>query len=403
MERGGVALKKKRVLVNAVKPGMVVAEDVLSPDEQLIIPAGASLTREKIERMKSCFVFAVKIQMPEEEDSAKASVSQPGPSMQNKPDRKETAPEPPAQNSFSDEISSPHTENKQTYFDRIQDSMEFTYFQDAFIGSVEDLSDSLFEVVNKNSRVDVQNLLAEVDAIIAQSRTPFHLLNMLQCMRGFDDLTYVHSMNVALISHVIGEWMGLPKEELDVLTIAGLLHDIGKLHIPPEIISKPGKLTDAEFNIIHFHPKFGHEIVKTKHLDPRVALVTLQHHERIDGSGYPAGLKGKDMDTFSKIVAIADVYDAMTANRVYRDGLCPFKVMAAFEKERHLYDPSILYMFLQRIVQAYANMDVLMSNGIKGKLILVNRDIPSKPVVLGEDGVTYDLKKIKGLEIQEIL
>lgn len=396
-------MKKKRVLVNAVKPDMVVAEDVLSPDEQLIVPAGARLTREIIERMKSCFVFAVKIQVPEEGDSAKTSAKQPKPPVQSDPEKKETPPESPVQDTFPDDIPSPHTEDTQTYFDRIQSSVEFTYFQDAFIGSVEDLSDSLHDVVNKNSRVDVQNMLAEVNAIIAQSRTPFHLLNMLQCMRGFDDLTYVHSMNVALISHVIGKWMGLPKEELDVLTIAGLLHDIGKLHIPPEIISKPGKLTDAEFNIIHFHPKFGHEIVKTKHLDPRVALVTLQHHERIDGSGYPAGLKGKDMETFSKIVAIADVYDAMTANRVYRSGLCPFKVMAAFEKERHLYDPSILYMFLQRIAQAYANADVLMSNSIKGKIILVNRDIPSKPVVLGEDGVTYDLKKMKGLEIQEIL
>ncbi len=396
-------MKKKRVLVNTVKPGMVVAEDVLSSDEKIVVPAGTSLTREDIAKLKSCFIFAVKIEIPEEGNSGKTATPHSKASVQKKTVQKESADKKPVEANPSQENSSSNPENKQSYFDRIQNTLEFTYFQDAFIGSVEDLSDSLQEVVTKNSRVDVRNLLAEVDAITAQSRTPFHLLNMLQCMRGSDDLTYVHSMNVALISHVIGEWMGLPKEELDVLTIAALLHDIGKLHIPPEIISKPGKLTDAEFNIIHFHPKFGHEIVKTKHLDPRVALVTLQHHERIDGSGYPAGLKGKDMETFSKIVAIADVYDAMTANRIYRDGLCPFKVMAAFEKERHLYDPGILYMFLQRIVQAYANMDVLMSNGIKGKIILVNRDIPSKPVVIGEDGVTYDLKKINGLEIQEIL
>lgn len=389
---------KKRVLVNAVKPDMVVAENVLSSDKQLIVPAGTSLTTKDIAKLKSNSVFAIKIQVPDEEDSENSTVSGQKPAAQEKPVQKESAAENPAQ----DESSLP-AGNEQTYFDRIQNSVEFTYFQDAFNGSVEDLIDSLNDVVNKNSRVDVPNLLAEVNAIIAQSHTPFHLLNMLQCMRGSNDLTYVHSMNVALISHVIGEWMGLPKEELDVLTLAGLLHDIGKLHIPAEILSKPGKLTEEEFNLIHFHPKFGHEIVKTKHLDPRVALVTIQHHERIDGSGYPAGLKGDKMDTFSKIVAIADVYDAMTANRVYRDGLCPFTVMAAFEKERLFYDPSILYMFLQRIAQAYANVDVMMSNGIKGKIILINRDIPSKPVVLGEDGVTYDLKRTKGVEIQAIL
>ena len=389
---------KKRVLVNAVKPDMVVAENVLSSDKQLIVPAGTSLTTKDIAKLKSNSIFAIKIQVPDEGDSENPTAPGQKPDSQDKPARKESVAEKPVQDK-----SSPPAGNEQTYFDRIQNSVEFTYFQDAFVGSVEDLSDSLNDVVNKNSKVDVPNLLAEVDAIIAQSRTPFHLLNMLQCMRGSDDLTYVHSMNVALISHVIGEWMGLPKEELNVLTLAGLLHDIGKLHIPAEILSKPGKLTEEEFNLIHFHPKFGHEIVKTKHLDPRVALVTIQHHERIDGSGYPAGLKGDKMETFSKIVAIADVYDAMTANRVYRDGLCPFTVMAAFEKERHYYDPSILYMFLQRIAQAYANVDVMMSNGVKGKIILINRDIPSKPVVLGEDGVTYDLKKTKGVEIQAIL
>lgn len=377
-------MKTKRILVNSAKPGMIVADDVYSSDNHLIIPIDTKLTTEVIAKLKGYSIFAIKIYLSEEGVPATSASVAPKP--------KKPAPKPvqPAPESL-------------TYFERIHASEEFTTFQEGFVSSVDSLKDSLNQVLTKSSDVDVDDMISDVSYILSQCRNPLHMLDMLYCMRGFDDLTYVHSMNVALISNVIGTWMHLPADELKLLTLAGLLHDVGKLKIPKEIIAKPSGLTDEEFQIIRSHPKYGFDILKGKNLDKRVARVALQHHERIDGSGYPMGLESDDLDKFSKIIAIADVYDAMTANRVYREGICPFTVIETFEKDRHLYDPGVLYLFLERTVEAYINTEVLLSNGVRGKIVLLNRDIPSKPTVIGEDGTTYNLAMIPGLTIKMIL
>ena len=121
---------------------------------------------------------------------------------------------------------------------------------------------------------------------------------------------------------------------LDTLTLCGLLHDIGKLKIPDEILNKPGKYTDEEFDLVKRHTKFGYELLKTLNIDPHIKKAALLHHERCDGSGYPLKATQKDLDDFSMVVAIADVYDAMTAARSYRAPLCPFQVIERFEQER---------------------------------------------------------------------
>ena len=110
---------------------------------------------------------------------------------------------------------------------------------------------------------------------------------MLHNMREMDDSTYVHSINVALIATVLGRWLHMSEEELKILTSSGLLHDIGKLLIPKEILTKPKKLTEEEYTIIKTHPKKGFELLKTLDLDERILFSTLAHHERCDGSGYP--------------------------------------------------------------------------------------------------------------------
>lgn len=155
--------------------------------------------------------------------------------------------------------------------------------------------------------------------------------------------------------------------------LCGLLHDIGKLKIPAEIIQKPGKLTDEEFDLIRSHPKLGYDILRSKNLDDRIKLAALQHHERYDGKGYPRQLAGIEINEYASIVAIADVYDAMTSNRIYRKGICPFTVISMFEKEKDLYNPHYLYLFMKRLVEAYVNTEVILSNNERGKIVLLNK------------------------------
>ena len=151
------------------------------------------------------------------------------------------------------------------------------------------------------------------------------------------------------------------------------------------------------------HTIKGYNIIKDKDIDSRIVNTILMHHERCDGSGYPNGLTGNQIDDFAKIVAIADVYDAMTSARIYRGPLCPFEVIELFETEGYQkYDAHYLLTFLDGIVQTYIHNEVRLSNGQKGKIVMLNKNALTKPVI--QSGKSFiDLSKHKEISILEIL
>lgn len=370
-------MKTKKVLTANLKPGMVSSEAAYTFTNHLVIQSNTTLTPEIIDKLKYYAVKSVKVFVAEDDLDIPMDL--------------ETD-----DNSFGPNLDGP------TYFERVQQSEEFIEFKENFTGSVDHFKELLSDIATKGSTDVVDDMLHEVDTILERTRNPLHLLDMMHCLRGFDDITYMHSMNVALICNVIGTWLGLPPDELRVLTLCGLLHDVGKLKIPHEIIAKPGKLTDEEFDMIRSHPKLGYDILYSKALDNRVKLAALQHHERYNGSGYPRRLTGPEISNFSSIVAIADVYDAMTSNRSYRKGICPFTVIATFEKEKDLYEPSLLYLFMKRTIEAYVNTEVLLSNGERGKVVLLNQNLLSRPVVI-TDSKTYDLSRDFSVDIEALI
>ena len=138
--------------------------------------------------------------------------------------------------------------------------------------------------------------------------------------------------------------------DLDTLTIAGLLHDIGKCKIPQDLILKPSKLSRQEFEFIKMHPQFGYDILKGQNIDERIKNAALYHHERYDGKGYPKKLSGEDIPLYGRIIAVADAFDAMTANRVYREALDMDIVINELKKGRGTqFDPYLDDLFLQMI------------------------------------------------------
>lgn len=384
-------MKTKKMLTANLRPGMIAFEDTYTSNNQLVIQSNTTLTPEIIDKLKYYAIRSIKVSIPEPGEEI------PAPSQAEAPQTETPQAEAAPSADDTAAIVGP------TYFERVQESAEFQTFRKNFASSIEAFKDQLNDIVTKTNVSEVvDSMLKEVDNIISGTRNALHLLDMLQCLRGFDDLTYAHSMNVALICDVIGSWINLSKEDRKTLLLAGLLHDIGKLKIPPEIIKKPGKLTDDEFAQIRSHPQLGYDILEHKNLDKRVKLAALQHHERFDGGGYPKHLTGPEISYFSAIVAIADVYEAMTANRVYRKGICPFKVIGMLEKEQNLYEPSILYMFMKRTIEAYINTDVLLSTGEKAKVVLLNQNIISRPIVI-TDVKAYDLSKEPGIEIETLI
>ena len=158
-----------------------------------------------------------------------------------------------------------------------------------------------------------------------------------------DPYTSGHQQRVTHLACAIAEEMSLNKEIIDEIRVAGSLHDIGKMHIPGEILTKSGGLTDIEFNMIKTHPKAGYEILKTIAFPWPVASIVLQHHERINGSGYPLGLSGKDILLEAKILSVADVVEAMASHRPYRPSLGLNKALEEIsQKKGDLYDPAVV-------------------------------------------------------------
>ncbi len=157
-----------------------------------------------------------------------------------------------------------------------------------------------------------------------------------------DPYTAGHQRHVAHLAVAISEALGLCEEKIEGIRLAGVVHDVGKIRIPAEILSKPGKLTDLEFNLIKQHPKNGSEILKSIDFPWPISEIVLQHHERLDGSGYPAGLKGDEIMLEAKILAVADVMEAMSSHRPYRSALGVDAALQEIEEKRgRLYDPEV--------------------------------------------------------------
>ena len=174
------------------------------------------------------------------------------------------------------------------------------------------------------------------------------LFALAKALEARDDNTSSHSLNVTKYSMLLGEKLGLDEEKLRALSQGALLHDLGKIGIPDDILKKPGYLDESEFEVIKKHPLLTSDILDTLETSDHFAAIARSHHERWDGSGYPDGLNGEDIPLLARIVAIADAWDAMTSNRVYRDAMSENIALDIFEREKDSgqWDPFLVEKFI---------------------------------------------------------
>lgn len=360
-------MKSKRyVKIKELTPGMIIAEDVYDSAHHLIVPENTEVTEKLIMRLGFYYIKNVLVHDPKQ------------PVIEAEPN--------------------------ESYSERIKSSADFKKFQASYLTTTDTTKNALNAIVSKaGSQEHVYQLTKSASQLLNSSNTNIHIFDMLHNMREIDDSTYAHSINVALLSAVIGRWMNFSEEEVKVLMTCGMFHDIGKLLIPQEILTKPGKLTEEEYAVMKTHAVKGYELLKDMDLDERVLKAAMAHHERCDGSGYPLKLHSPQINYCAKIVAIADVYDAMTSARVYRSPVCPFKVISIFEQEGFtLYDPVYLLPFLRNVTNTYLHNTVLLSNNMQGEIVMINKHTPSRPVVKC-GGETIDLSKNWDLSIEAIL
>lgn len=370
--QGGYKVDKKKILTEDAIPGMIVAEDIYGLQDYLIIPAETEITNHSITRLKFYAVHEFYIMVNEE----------------GEPEQKKVIEE-----NFSD-----------SYSEHIKKTPEFKRFQEAFQKFNEDFKKQVAIISGKlKEPINEKKLFSSMESILDNTRNGIHIMHMMHCMRDSDDVTYTHSLNVALLCNAFGHWLKYSEEDIRVLTLAGLLHDIGKMTVPSAIMMKPSTLTPMEFELIKNHPKEGYLLLESEKLDKRIKLAVLQHHERIDGTGYPKGLMDNDIDDFAQIVSIVDIYVAMISPRIYRRANCPFEAMSVFEQEGfRKFKPEFILIFLENMANTYVNCTVRLSDERIGEIVMIDSRNITKPMVkVGEEFV--DLSRERNLFIQELI
>ena len=246
--------------------------------------------------------------------------------------------------------------------------------------------------INPNSTELVGNLKEVVKDIRENIKLNIQVLNQLTEIDELDDYLYRHSVNVGVISHFMGQWLNFSEDDLDKLIMAGLLHDIGKLKIPDEILHKPSKLTDEEFDIVKNHSTYSHRYLENiGFTDASILSAVIHHHEKEDGNGYPMGLMGQDIPLFSKIIAIADIFDAMTSNRVYRKKELPFVVLEMLLNNNFgKLDTKLVMLFVTRFSEYYLGTRVVLNTGDNAIIIKLNEYEITKPLIKTDSGVFID-------------
>lgn len=262
---------------------------------------------------------------------------------------------------------------------------------------------NMIKEVGLGKPVDMDELRG-VASLLLDNYDNRDIINTLSQVRKVNEYIYSHCTNVALLCSMLAKWLKFDPVTIRLLTYTGLLHDIGKTKISNDILEKPEKLTPEEFNAIKKHPIYGYEFIKKiPSINQNILLGVLMHHEREDGSGYPMGLKGDQIHYFAKIVAICDIYDAMTSDHTYKNRQTPFDVLEMFENKCFdILDPKFRMVFTTHIANYYTGDLVKLNTGETAEIIHINPHFIAKPLVRVYDRF-IDLSKEVNIKIVEMV
>ena len=230
---------------------------------------------------------------------------------------------------------------------------------------------------------DLMKTITENDAVAVN----------IDALKVSDEYTFKHSVDVASISMIIARQSQMPERDVHQIGVAGLLHDLGKSEIPNEILNKPARLTDEEFEVMKSHPVRGYNLLKDKQgIAPEILMGVLQHHEKMGGNGYPLALPAEKISPYAKILAVADIYDALVTERPYKKGFSPRDAVEMIMAMTDDLDVNMIKTFLKSVILYPVDSVVSLSNGEAAKVVENNIDYPTRPkVVVLQSGRVLDL------------
>lgn len=263
-----------------------------------------------------------------------------------------------------------------------------------------------FDNIRQTQQVPMETFVQTADDIVDNIPSSGNIIDQLYNLPPCDDYTFRHNVNVSTISALIATWLKFPPESVSAIALTGLLHDVGKSQLPPEILGQSQRLTPANYELYKTHTTLGYELVsKVPNIAQSVLSGILDHHERADGTGYPHQLTAEDIHPYAKIVAVADLFDeALTINCDTPGALSPYASLDNLLQDIYFIDAKTCLTFTENMMNFLSGHVVALTNGEEGRVVFVNKNRPSKSIVqLTHNDQVIDLSEIDNLCIHYVI
>ena len=370
----------EKIFSNKLEKGMVLEEDVVNSEGIRLLVKGTVV--KEPHRIKSIMkmngITMVKVQ-------GKTEVPEEGKELEEE---------------LSSDLKPFATVKSETQIEKEKTMASRRAFTERFHEKCEQLK-SDFEKIVTGKALKSEDLYPRIQDTLEIFQKESNIFQLMQSLREVKDLTYAHGQNVALTAYSLGKWLDLSLNELEELILASLLIDIGKAKVPRETLYKTSTLNEEEQLEVRRHVLYSYEMIKGYAcIGKSVKEAVLYHHERMDGSGYPLGLRGEEIPLYARILAIADLYAALTAKRPYREAKTPFEAIEIIKQDYiDKLDGAIWYTFLKKMGDNFIGQRVILNNGEEGKIVFMpSRDI-TRPIVEVE-GALIDLSRDSSYNIK---
>lgn len=264
---------------------------------------------------------------------------------------------------------------------------------------------SAFNNIRQTQEIPIETLTKTSDDIVENITASGNIIDQLYNLPPCDDYTFRHSVNVSTIVSLLATWLKFPPESISAIALAGLLHDVGKSQLPPELLNQSQHLSPKDYELYQTHTTLGYDLVsKVPGIGQSILSAILDHHEREDGTGYPQQLTSESIHPYSKIIAVADIFDeALTINSATPGALSPYLSLERMWNQIHRLDAKSGITFIHNMMNFLSGNIVALTNGQQGRVVFVNKDKPSHSIIQQEDGTVIDLSQTEDLFIHHVI
>ncbi len=362
----------KRVYVRELKVGDVIGMNVAGRGARTIVTRGTTVTKTVIETLRQNGIPSVPIEDGKEEEKTPV-------------------------------VSEEQSAEKKSHREKLKTTKEYKKFVEDYTKAIE-CAERRFDELAKGDTSETLGLMQDSLVIARGLYTQTDVINYIEMTKTASGYLYEHSIATSIMAYILARWCDYPEMMASYAAVAGMLHDIGMVEFA-DIINKKEPLTDAEQLKLKSHAMKGYEILKNVNgIDDSIKMAVLQHHEKLDGSGYPLGTSGDDITKLAQIIGIVGTFDSMTRESPYSKAMTP---QAAFTELSNTwfeqYDAKIMLTFLDKVMDSFLHNSIILTDGREGVIQFVNKQNGGKLLVETKDGAFVEVPAANNLQVAKII